>query len=52
MTGAATADDPRLDGNLPTHRVRSFLATPMTDLDYAAIDAPDAEQADTPSADA
>lgn len=52
VTGAATVDDPRLGGNLPTHRVRSFLATPMTDLDYTAIDAPDDEQADASSADA
>ena len=52
VTGAATADDPRLSGNLPTHRVRSFLATPMTALDYTAIDAPDDEQIDATSADA
>ena len=52
VTGTSPVDDPRLGGELPTHRVRCYHATPMTALDYSEIDAPDAEHDEASSADA
>lgn len=36
VTGSASADDPRLEGALPTHRVREYYSGPFA-LDYNLI---------------
>lgn len=35
VTGAAEADDPRLAGKMPTHRVRAYYTGPY-EIDYSA----------------
>ena len=37
VTGAASADDPRLEGKLPTHRVRAYYTGPIP-VSYDAME--------------